>query len=83
MTKPKRINMTYTGDGARKKVEGTYTSPSGLVHGVERNNYNSRAYSLCGKASWNEGWAGISHDKSGKVKDITCKNCLVSLGKNL
>jgi len=76
---PKRINITYTGNGCRINIKGTYTSPSGLVHGVELNNYNGRAYSVCGKAVWNEGWAGISYNKSGKAKDITCRNCLKSL----
>jgi hypothetical protein len=73
---PKRINTTYTGDG-NERVDGTYASKSGVVHGVRKTAWNGMS-SLCGMVSWHKYSSAGSLKRSGKVKDITCKSCLKS-----
>jgi len=73
MKKPKTVNPTYVGDGIRK-ICGTYTSPTGVVHGVEMDE-EEYTYDLCNSA-WDRWDTDIPYKKSGKAKDITCKHCL-------
>jgi len=83
MTEPKRINPTYIG-GELERVIGTYTSESGVVHGVKYDDggEGSGTYRLCGWARWEEFYGSIpDYDKSGKASDVTCKRCLRSLKK--
>ena len=80
MTEPKRINITYVGDGS-ERVIGTSTGTSGVVHGIKRDGAGY-AHSLCGWARWQEYYGAIpDYDESGKFSDITCKKCLRSLKK--
>ncbi len=74
MTEPKRINMTYVGDGI-KKIGGTYTSGSGMIHAVHECGHGA---SMCGVDVLGSYWSGDSKlDTSGKVEDVACKKCLL------
>ena len=63
MSKPKRINMTYIGDGL-KRIGGTYTGDSGVIHALEE---DDDALSLCGNSFW--GYCGDKYERDidGKI----------------
>jgi len=75
MSKPKRINMTYIGDG-RKRIGGTYTADSEVVHALDEDDED---ISLCGNDLWSSYSDRYDRNTNGKIEDVTCKKCLQSI----